>query len=145
MKSLTQYLSLAIVLSIIMSVSALMTTYINNVYGSALSIKDELLNRAIILSKLKLGRNKVIIIEFNRKAIIYNIIEFNPLTNYSYSLLAHIGNGTGQIRYNNGTIYYQNMSRFYDGVIGEEGSLMIIIVPIELYIKVYYSEGIYIA
>lgn len=145
MKSLTQYLSLAIVLSIIMSVSALMTTYINNVYGSALSIKDELLNRAIVLSKLKLGRNKVIIIEFNRKAIIYNIIEFNPLTNYSYSLLAHIGNGTGQIRYNNGTIYYQNMTRFYDGVIGEEGSLMIIIVPIELYIKVYYSEGIYIA
>ena len=45
MKPLTQYLSIAIILSIMVSVSALLTTYINNVYElnnvyeSALSVK----------------------------------------------------------------------------------------------------------
>ena len=145
MKPLTQYLSIAIILSIMVSVSALMTTYINNVYESALSVKGDLLDKAIVLNKLELDKNKIVIVEFNREAMIYDIIVIYPLTNYSYSILRYIGNGTSQVSYNNITIFYQNITHLHDRLIGIRNSLIILIVPRELCIKIYSMEGIHYA
>jgi len=145
LKPLTQYLSIAIILSIMVSVSALLTTYINNVYESALSVKGDLLDEAIILNKLELDKNKIIIVEFNREAMVYDIIVIYPLTKYSYSILKYIGNGTSQISYNNMTIFYQNMTNLQDKLIGIKNSLIIMIVPRDLCIKIYSTEGVYCA
>jgi len=136
---------MAIILSIMVSVSALLTTYINNVYESVLRVKGNLFDNAIVLNKLELEGNKIVIIDFKREAIIYDIIIIYPLNNYSYSILRFIGNGTKQVHYYNVTIFYQNITCLHDKLVGIRNSLIIIRVPIGLRIKIYSMEDIHYA
>ena len=144
MKQLTQYLSIAIMLAIIMSISALMTTYINNVYESALNIKVESLKSSLYINKLVLNKNKIIIIGFSKEAMIYEISVIDPMANHSFSLLNHIGNGTGSTIHNNVSIFYQDITNYKHWILGLRNSLIIICLPRSLYLKIYSMEGVFV-
>ncbi|GEM_PF-4214092 len=144
MKQLSQYLSVAIVLSAMFIVATVMTMYIDRVYESALKTNTSVYSRRLHVYTVLLDSYKYVIVSFNgNDTVLYEIILVGP-DGGNYRLTECVGNGSGTVVCGAAVLSYINTTRYVDGIVCSRESLIIARIPNDHYLKIYSVEGVYI-